>query len=134
MNLDRKYFKTDFNFQGFPRLHPQMQEVATFLIDYALRIGVIDPVITETFTTKEIDKALGRVSASHSEGRAIDFRTWNLKPDQLKSIYDALNGEYKHIGAITKVGTRQLVVYHDIGKGPHFHVQLDRRFSVTKNT
>jgi hypothetical protein len=128
--MDRKFFKTDQAFQGFSKLHPKMQEVAEFLIDEALRIGVTEPIITETLTTKEIDKALGRVSSSHSEGRAIDFRTWNLEEYQLKDLYRILNAEYKHIGAITKLGTRQLVVFHDIGKGPHFHIQLDRSFAM----
>lgn len=130
MSLDRKYFKSDRAFIGYEKLHPKTKEVAEFLIDEALRLGVMEPIITETFTTTEHDKALGRVSSSHSEGRAFDFRTWNLTEDQLKALYDSLNAEYKHIGAITKLGTRQLVVYHDIGKGPHMHIQLDKRFAV----
>ena len=130
MSLERKYFKSEYNYEGFSKLHPKMQEVAKFAIDTALSLDITEPVITETLTTKEIDKALGRVSSSHSEGRAIDFRTWNLEEYQLKDLYRILNAEYKHIGAITKLGTRQLVVFHDIGRGPHFHIQLDRRFAV----
>lgn len=128
--LDRKYFKTDFNFQGFSKLCPKMQEIAKYAVDQALILGVKDPMITETMTTTEIDKALGRVSDSHSQGRAIDFRTWNLTPSQLKSLNGLLTAKYGSIGAITKLGTRQLVVYHDIGLGPHFHIQLDRSFAV----
>jgi hypothetical protein len=130
MNLDRKYFKTDLNYQGFSKLHPKMQEVAEFAIDRALMLGVENPVITETLTTSEIDKALGRVSVSHQQGRAIDFRTWNMKDEQMRTLAQGLWLNYGDLGAFNKLGQRQLVVYHDIGKGPHFHIQLDRTFAV----
>ena len=128
--IDRKHFKTQANYDGFAKMHPKMQEVAKYAIDSALALGVKDPTITETKTTVELDKALGRVSSSHSEGRAIDFRTWNLTPEQLKTLAGLLNAKYGNIGAWTKLGNRQLVVHHDIGKGDHLHIQLDRTFSV----
>jgi hypothetical protein len=130
VNLDRKYFKSDLNYQGFSKLHPKMQEVAKFAIETALSLGVAEPVITETLTTSEIDKALGRVSVSHQQGRAIDLRTWNMADQQIEDLYGTMKAQYGHLGAWTKVGLRQLVVYHDIGKGPHFHIQLDRTFAV----
>jgi hypothetical protein len=49
---------------------------------------------------------------------------------QLQELSYALLKEYKDLGAWNKLGQRQLVVYHDIGKGAHFHVQLDRTFAV----
>ena len=128
--IDRKYFKTDFNAEGFSKLHPKMQEIAEYAVKMSLDLGVKEPMITETRTTVEIDKALGRVSESHSQGRAIDFRTWNMSESQLKSLNGLLTVKYGNIGALTKLGTRQLVVYHDIGKGPHFHIQIDRSFAV----
>lgn len=130
-NLDRRFFKTDAAYQGFSKLHPKMQEVAKYAVDLALKEGVTNPCITETFTTKEHDKALGRVSESHSQGRAIDFRTWNMNDFQLQRIHDKLERAYGQFGAFAKLtGQRQLVVYHDIGKGAHFHVQLDRSFAM----
>lgn len=128
--IERKFFKTQANYDGFSKMHPKMQEVAKYAIDQALILGVKEPMITETLTTVELDKALGRVSSSHNQGRAIDFRTWNLLPEQLKTIAALLMAKYKDIGAITKLGTRQLVVHHDIGKGDHLHIQLDSTFKV----
>jgi len=128
--IDRKYFKSQINFDGFSKMHPKMQEIAKYAIDQALILGVKDPIITETLTDATKDKALGRVSSSHSQGRAIDFRTWNLNESQLKSLNALLTAKYGHIGAITKLGTRQLVVFHDIGLGPHFHIQIDGSFKI----
>ena len=107
--MERKFFKTDLAFQGFSKLHPKMQEVAKFAVDTALILGVENPVITETLTTKEVDKALGRVSVSHQQGRAIDLRTWNMTEDQIADLYHALQRQYGHIGAWTKLGVRQLI-------------------------
>ncbi len=131
--MDKKYFKTDEVHQGFFKMHPKMQEVCKYAIEQALILGVQNPVVTETFTTDKQDKALGRVSQSHSQGRAIDLRTWNMDEQQLKTLAGLLNVKYGHIGAWTKLGTRQLVVHHDIGRGDHLHIQLDRSFSVTDN-
>jgi hypothetical protein len=128
--LDRKHFKTDSAFQGFSKLHPKMQEVAKFAVDQAILLGVENPVITETVTTKEIDKALGRVSVSHQQGRAIDLRTWNMNEAQLIKLFNLLSVHYSSIGAWTKTGIRQLIVHHDSGHGDHFHIQLDRSFAL----
>jgi len=126
--IDRKYFKTQANFDNFAKMHPKMQEVAEFAIETALELGAELPMITETLTTAELDKALGRVSQSHNQGRAIDFRTWNLTELQLKKLVQELENKYDFIGAINKFGKRQLVVYHDIGLGPHLHIQLNGSF------
>lgn len=128
--MDRKFFKTQANFDGFSKMHTKMQDVAVFAIETALELGVELPMITETLTTKELDKALGRVSQSHNQGRAIDFRTWNLNLDQLHKLVDALNNHFGSFGAINKLGQKQLVVYHDIGKGPHLHIQLNGSFKI----
>lgn len=128
--LDRKFFKTESAYQGFSKLHPKMQEVAKFAIDTALSLGVENPVITETLTTSELDKALGRVSVSHQQGRAIDLRTWNMSEEQLSTLAYELHMKYGGIGAWTRIKTRQLIVHHDSGYGDHFHIQLDRTFAV----
>jgi hypothetical protein len=128
--IDRKHFKSQANFDGFAKMHPKMQEVATYAVNQALILGVKEPMITETMTTVELDKALGRVSISHSDGRAIDLRTWNMTGVQLKKLVMALENQYDFMGAINKLGKKQLVVYHDIGLGPHLHIQLNGSFKV----
>jgi hypothetical protein len=127
--IDRKHFKTQANFDGFSKMHPKMQEVAEFAVNTALWLGVELPMITETRTTIELDKALGRVSQSHSEGRAFDFRTWNLTEAQLKKLVQELENKYDFIGAINKLGKKQLVVHHDVWLGTHLHIQLNKTFA-----
>lgn len=128
--MDKKYFKTDQAFNGFSKCHPKLQEVMKYAIEKAEALGVKNPMITETLTTAEVDRALQRVSVSHQQGRAFDLRTWNMDETQLKTIYGLLTARYGSIGAWTKAGPRQLVVHHDSGHGDHFHVQLDRDYSV----
>lgn len=131
-DMDRKFFKTEAVFQNYSKMHPFAQEVCAFMIQTALDEGVKDPMVTETKTTTEIDKALGRVSESHSDGRAWDFRTWNMTEEQRNSIMSKVNYKYGQYGAFNKIGARQLLVYHDSGHGAHLHCQLDRSFSVKK--
>lgn len=129
--IDKKFFKTDTAYQGQNQCSMALIRIMADLIHYSESELGISPVFTETKTTAEIDKALGRVSKSHQTGRAFDLRTWNYSDEQLKKIYDYLMTNYGHLGAWTKLGNRQLVVHHDSGYGDHFHVQIDRSFEVT---
>lgn len=88
-------------------------------------------VITETWTTKEEDSALQRVSSSHREKRAVDVsaREWNL--NDILEFTEFFNEKYAHIAAISLNTMRPaLVVYHDSGYGAHFHVQAHPKFKV----
>ena len=128
--MERKYFKTDKAHQGFLKCSPRLQEIMVDLVDYCEKVLRVTPIFTETLTTAEVDKALGRVSVSHQQGRAFDMRTWNLTEDNLKAIAAWLRANFGNIGAFNKTGERQLVVHHDSGHGDHFHVQIDRVFAV----
>lgn len=127
---ERKYFKTTGAYEGLKKCSPKLVEIVGSLVEYVTKTLKVTPVITETLTTAEVDKALGRVSVSHQQGRAFDLRTWNLTEGELRAIYEYLMANYGHLGAWTKLGTRQLVVHHDSGHGDHFHVQLDRSFAI----
>lgn len=130
VQVDRKYFKTDEAHQGFFACSPMLQGIMQALVEHCEKNLKVTPIITETKTTAKIDKALGRVSVSHQEGRAFDLRTWNLTDGDLRAIHEFLTASFGHIGAWTRVGTRQLIVHHDSGHGDHFHVQIDRSFAV----
>lgn len=127
--MDRKHFKTDANYQGFSECHPKMQEVGEYIKEVTQRHGG-ECIFTETKTTGSIDKALGRVSQSHEQGRALDQRTWNLSADIIPLIIEDVTAKYGDIGAFTSAGPRQLAVRHNSGHGDHIHWQLDRSFAV----
>jgi len=127
--IHRKHFKTANNYLGFSECHPKTQEVAAYIIEVTKKYGG-ECVFTETKTNGSIDKALGRVSNSHEQGRALDQRTWNLEPEIIPLIIRDVTEKYGNIGAVTQSGIRQLAVHHNSGHGDHIHWQLDRSFAV----
>ena len=127
--MERKHFKTDANHQGFSECHPKTQELGECIKRVTEKHGG-ECVFTETKTTGAIDKALGRVSQSHEQGRALDQRTWILKPEIIPLIIADVVAEYGHLGALTSTGERKLAVHHNSGHGGHIHWQLDRSFAV----
>lgn len=128
--MDRKYFKTQANFDRFGELAPKMQAIAQFAVDYLIGKGFHAPYyITETVTTAEEDQALARVSDTHRTRRAIDLATAGMSLDLIHDLMDALNAKYGSLGAIVH-GAPVLVVYHNSGHGWHFHIQLNRSFAL----
>jgi hypothetical protein len=129
--LEQKHFKSAQCFNRFSMMHPKLQEIAIDAVDYALKIGVTHSVITETVTTEAEDKALNRVSDTHRTCRAFDFRVIDWNGEQIDAMLEYLQ-KYKDIGAETENG-RVIALYHDNGHGLHFHVQIDRSFSLPNN-
>ena len=126
-------FKTEKVKERFTDLHPRLQGICLEMAEYC-RVNGMPFVLTETATTFEEDKALGRKSVTHSEGRAVDIRTrdWILPDRQVFMVH--FNGRYGNLGALNSLGDRNLLVYHDSGHGAHIHCQLDTTFKVKKET
>lgn len=79
--------------------------------------------LEDTLITSIKEKVHGRVSKTHSEGRAVDIRTRDMKINP-KEFCDKFNEKYKRIGAISaKSGQQTPCVYHDSGNGWHIHLQ-----------
>lgn len=67
------------------------------------------------------------VSNTHPEGRAVDIsvKKWSLSDRRDCEIY--LNSHALQYGAISKRTGHHRVIYpHDVGLGPHFHLQVSR--------
>ncbi len=127
--MNKGNFKTDKIYNSFFECHEKTQELGKYIIDVTKELGGTC-IFTETKTTGSLDKALKRVSNSHETGRALDQRTWNLKPEIIPLIIKKVTEKYGHIGAMTKTGERKLAVRHDSGHGDHIHWQLDSSFSI----
>lgn len=125
-----EYFKNFTAFSRFKFLHPKAQQIALDSINWALTEGIEHPTITETVTLVEEDQALGRVSVSHSDCRALDLRSKGFTPDQRTRFEAYLVEKYGDIGAITSKGEKKLVVWHDSGHGEHFHIQLNKTYAL----
>ncbi len=72
-------FKNEKDRMLFTLLNPILIMIYADLHTYAKENYNIDLVITDTVSTPERDKQIGRVSTSHSEGRALDIRTKDIE-------------------------------------------------------
>lgn len=82
-------------------------------------------VITSVLSDPEKDKELGRVSSSHSEKRAFDFRTKGIPKEFLVKVEKLFEERYSHWAAISKsTGLPNLIYYHGIGDNYHGHVSI----------
>lgn len=96
---------------------------------WALAKGV-SITFTETWTTKEEDLELKRVSDTHRTGRAFDIRTKDLTPEFVEEFKEHFTELYNsRMGAIVK-GSPSLIVHKPHGTGPHLHVQIRRDYHV----
>lgn len=122
-------FKSDKIRLRFNFMHPTAQRLLLDMVAWAHDNG-IQAIVTETATTKAEDEALKRVSSTHREGRAFDISTkgWQLR--EILAFQEYFNARESSIAALGHDGTPRLIVHHDAGTGAHFHVQLNRAFTV----
>jgi hypothetical protein len=119
---------------GFAKMHPVAQHIAKEMDNFCQKNFGKELVITETWTTKQEDTELERVSSTHRDGRAWDVRTWdydNNSPyftnEEKKKLKDHFNRKYRlKFGAVTKDNVATLIVDKEHGSGPHLHCQIRR--------
>lgn len=110
--------------QEFQHLRPQCQLISDDMSEYCERNGY-EYVITDIMSDDAEDKLLNRVSTSHSEGRAWDFRIHNWPKEFLDKFEKHFETKYARFAAISKKsGKRNLIQYHDNGNGNHGHGQI----------
>lgn len=90
----------------------------------------LDFVLTETVTTKEHDRKLGRVSNSHNEKRAVDVRTRDWPEQFTKTFVADFEKKYGHLGSKSlSDGKRRFIVDKSKTTQPHLHIQLGAEFT-----
>jgi hypothetical protein len=120
-------FKSKEAAEGFELMHPAAQSLAKEMDEWSRDRHGVELVFTETFTTPEEDKKLGRVSDTHRTGRAFDIRTSDLSKEFIHDFIQYFTTLYPNLGAISgKSGKPNLIHYKPHGTGPHFHVQIRR--------
>jgi hypothetical protein len=123
-------FKHKEDMELFFKLHPLLMIVLTDMYSWCYE-RELPFVITDTISTLEEDKELGRVSSSHRTARAADLRVkdWDIfTANQFKKEF---NNKYKDIAAIAgKDYKPMLVVLHDSGAGYHAHIQIHSSYSI----
>jgi hypothetical protein len=113
-------------YQEFQHIQPKLQCLIEEMAFYVHNKGhkfIITDLLSDAFE----DARLGRVSTSHSEGRAVDIRTRDFPREFIKEFEKYFESKYGHMGAISKkTGNPNLVYWHNSGHGEHFHVQIKR--------
>jgi hypothetical protein len=122
-------YKTPEVEKRFKDLNPTAQKIADEMDEYAQDKYKIELTMTAATSTLEEDKLLGRVSSTHRERRAWDFRTGDLPEALVAELKAIFNKRYGRLGAVASA-TPQLFVDRPHGTGPHLHCQLNRTFSL----
>lgn len=102
------------------QLRVVMEDMALYCSRHEIKF-----IVTDIMSNPDEDKRLGRVSRSHSEGRAFDFRIHGWSKEFLDKFERNFENLYKNIAARSKeTGLPNLIVYHDNGNGRHGHCQI----------
>jgi hypothetical protein len=96
---------------------------------YAKENYKIDLVITDTVSTPERDKKIGRVSTSHAEGRALDIRTKDIDVFIVNDLVNYINYKwaYQRYRYMSKSGAMRLAYYHT-HRGEHIHLAIHSKY------
>jgi hypothetical protein len=129
MKITRELCKSNQVFERAEYLCNDIRLIAEDALDYAIQIGVGKPVITETVTNKLEDLEMNRVSDTHRTCRAVDLRVIDWSGEQIDAMIEYLTEKYGHLGAENSEGKKVVVLYHDNGHGPHFHIQVARQYA-----
>jgi len=119
-------YKTKELEQTFLKVNPILIKIAQEMDAWSLSYDKTEIVITEAHTTLEHDKKVGRTSATHREGRAIDIRCNDWKSEKLADFLVYFDAKYRRLGAVVKDGSRRFVIAHGEGMNLHIHVQIGR--------
>lgn len=102
------------------RLQVILEDMAVWVVSHGHQF-----IITDLLSEEGKDKALNRVSSSHTEGRAADIRVRDWPLDFRKKFEDYFEKKYAKDAAISaKTGKTNLIEIHDNGNGIHCHIQL----------
>lgn len=101
--------------------YPDILREMTFVVIQQLRMHGAFPTLTSSF--REGD------SGVHGFYRALDFRTWELSTNHIKSILEYVNSRYQYDPERPE---KAVLVYHDSGRGPHLHLQSHPNTNTVK--
>lgn len=123
-------FKHEKDMLLFTSLHPALLLIISDLNWYAMSRHFVELTITQTISTIDEDRRLGRVSSAHRSGIACDIRTKDLDPFVVQDLIQYINTkeDYKHLHYLSNKGVKRLAYYH-IGTAEHLHVALHKKYS-----
>lgn len=111
-------------------MHTELHKIMMDALHWLESKG-IHGVITETVTTLKEDAQIGRKSVTHREGRAFDLRTRDWPRELIKEFETHFNAKFGRMGAVGQLTLQPtLLVWHDVGHGEHFHIQLSKTYAM----
>ena len=127
-------FKNEEDREMLTFLHPVLLMIFFDLEHYAQSRHGIELVVTQTYTTKEIDDSLKRVSDAHRTFRAIDIRTKDLDVFVVNDLIEYINNkrEYEQYKYMSNSGRKRLAFFH-VGTLQHLHISIHKSFSLYNN-
>lgn len=128
----REYFKSEKEYSRHLHLHPVALLVMWSMWSYCFENN-LEFMVTSSVSTLAEDSNIGRVSSTHRSGRAFDLRNRSWSLWEIKKFENHFNEKFKKYGAIDSRGNRRLVVSIPHGNGPHFHVQIERKYAIDIN-
>jgi hypothetical protein len=126
-------FKEEKHRMLFTLLNPILIQIYAELYNYAKEKHGINLVITDTVSTKERDKVLGRVSDSHRTFRAMDIRAKDIDAFVLQDIINYINTRwhFKKYHYMSRSGVKRLAFLHTTN-APHIHLAIHKKFESVR--
>ena len=86
-------------------------ELTKFVINLMGKMR-ITPVVTSAYRKDD--------TGVHKYGRGVDFRTHHITEDEIKTLCEVVNNRWVYD---PKRPEKVCLMYHNVGKGPHLHLQ-----------
>lgn len=117
-------FKSQRERDEFSQIHEKLKFILNDMSRYVVAHGY-EFIVTDILSDAFEDKRLGRISKSHSEGRAADVSI-NGWPKEFQAKFEAFfEAAYKNEAAFSKrTMQNNLIEIHDNGNGAHAHIQI----------
>jgi hypothetical protein len=122
-------FKTDKAKERALEMHPIALMILFTMQVYCIENN-LEFLVTDTVSTLDEDKELGRMSSTHRTGRAFDLRNKSWSLFEIKKFEKFFNDKFYDYAAVDRHGNSKLVVSVPHGSGPHFHVQIHSSYSL----
>lgn len=125
-------FKDEKDMTLFFSLHSSLILIYADLNNYAYETHGINLVITDTISTPDEDKKIGRTSPSHREKRALDIRANDLPQEVVKELCNYINNKwaYRKYHYLSNSGVTRLAYPHGKGDNYHIHLAIHSRFAL----
>jgi len=122
-------FKHKEDMELFFKLHPILMAIMVDMYSYCYDNNM-PFIVTDTISTTQEDKELGRISSSHRTHRAADVRVRGWDNLELKDFQNYFNEKYKDVAAVSRGGDKNLFLVHNSGHGIHGHIQIHSKYSL----